>query len=170
MELKKRNEKEVIERVFFCPTGTPSSKNSRQWTGRRFLPSKATTLWRSETEQWWIDNKVLFEKELVGLEKPYLIGIHFVRKSKHKFDFVNPVQTIQDEMTKHGYILDDNCDEMMPFPLSINGKWFSYDKNNPGAYIKVFKNKNEIDAMIELAKINPQKIIPHDDNRNISAS
>lgn len=155
MELKKKNEKEIIERVFFCPTGTPSSKNSRQWTGRRFLPSKATTLWRTETEQWWLDNKKLFEKELIGLEKPYLIGIHFVRKSKHKFDFVNPVQTIQDEMTKHGYILDDNCDEMMPFPLSIDGKWFSYDKNKPGAYIKVFRDKKEIDAMIELSKINP---------------
>jgi len=155
MELKKKNEKESVESVFFCPTGTPSSKNSRQWTGRRFLPSKATTLWRTETEQWWLDNKKRFEKDLIGLEKPYLIGIHFVRKSKHKFDFVNPVQTIQDEMTKHGYIVDDNCDEMMPFPLSIKGQWFSYSKDKPGAYVKIFRDKNEIESILNLLKINP---------------
>ena len=155
MELNKgKIKKDVEDNLFFCPTGTPSSKNSRQWTGRRFLPSKATNLWRTETEEWWINNKKEFEDELKGLKKPYLIGIHFVRKSKHKFDFVNPVQTIQDEMTKHGYILDDNCDEMMPFPLCIDGKWFSYDKLNPGAYIKVFKKKEEIDLMFDLFNIN----------------
>jgi hypothetical protein len=148
-------EKIERERVFFCPTGTPSSKNSRQWTGRRFLPSKATTLWRKETQQWWEDNKAEFIDELVGLEKPYLIGMHFVRKSKHKFDFNNPCQTIQDEAVTYGYVEDDNTDEMIPIPLNINGHWHTYDKVNPGVYIKVFTNKDEIAALTKLSSINP---------------
>lgn len=134
------------DEIFFCPTGTPSSKNSRQWTGRRFLPSKATTLWRNETQLWWEENKDKFEHKLNGLEKPYLLGIHFVRKSKHKFDWINPCQTIQDEMTKYGWIDDDNCDEMIPFPLSIDGQWHTYDKENPGAYIKIL-SKEEIEQL-----------------------
>jgi hypothetical protein len=148
-------EKIERERVFFCPTGTPSSKNSRQWTGRRFLPSKATTLWRKETQQWWEDNKAEFIDELVDLEKPYLIGMHFVRKSKHKFDFNNPCQTIQDEAVTYGYVEDDNTDEMIPIPLNINGHWHTYDKVNPGVYIKVFTNKDEIAALTKLSSINP---------------
>jgi hypothetical protein len=151
----KKKEKEISnvkENVFFCPTGTPSSKNSRQWTGRRFLPSKATTLWRQETEQWWIDNKDKFLEELKGLEKPYLIGLHFVRKSKHKFDFINPAQTVQDEATKYGYIDDDNCDEIMPFPLNIDGQWYTYDKVNPGVYVKILKGA-DVEKINTLLKI-----------------
>lgn len=140
------------DEVFFCPTGTPSSKNSRQWTGKRFLPSKATTLWRTETQQWWEDNKEKFTDRLVGLEKPYLIGVHFVRKSKHKFDWINPMQTIQDEAVKYGYLDDDNCDEMIPFPLSIDGQWQSYSKDNPGAYIKILSVK-DIGKLHDILKI-----------------
>lgn len=140
IEKKKENED-----IFFCPGGTPSSKNSRQWTGSRFLPSKATTTWRNETQEWWKNNKSKFEDKLIGLEKPYLIGIHFVRKSKHKFDWINPCQTVQDEMTKYGYIDDDNCDEMIPFPLSIDGEWQSYNKSNPGAYIKILSANDALE-------------------------
>lgn len=86
--IEKKKEGSVLDKVFFCPSGTPSSKNSRMWTGRRFLPSKATTVWRKDTEQWWNDNKEEFIIELAKLEKPYLIGMHFVRKSKHNFDWV----------------------------------------------------------------------------------
>ena len=134
-----RNEK---DNIFFVPTGTPSSKNSRQWNGRRLMPSKATNLWRQETAEWWDYNKDKFKDQLIGLEKPYLLGLHFVRKSKHKFDQINPSQTIFDEMTKYGYIDDDNNDEMIPFPLSIEGKWFTYSKDEPGCYIKILSAKD----------------------------
>lgn len=153
--MKKIIEREDDKDLFFCPTGTPSSKNSRQWTGRRFLPSKATTSWRKETQQWWEDNKHNFVNKLIGIEKPYLIGMHFVRKSKHKFDFNNPCQTIQDEAVAYGYIDDDNTDEMIPIPLNIDGSWHTYSKLNPGVYIKIFTNKSEIDALTNLSSINP---------------
>jgi len=142
------------DEIFFCPTGTPSSKNSRQWTGRRFLPSKATTLWRTETQQWWEDNKEKFKDKLDGLEKPYLIGMHFTRKSKHEFDIINPMQTIQDEAVKYGFLDDDNSSEMIPIPLCIDGKWHTYDKINPGCYIKVFTDKKEIEQLHKTLNIN----------------
>lgn len=136
--LEKRMKKESL---FFCPTATPSSKNGKIWTGSRFIPSKATTLWRKETRSWWEDNRALFTDELAGLEKPYVIGLHFVRKSKHQWDFVNPVQTVQDEAVAYGFFIDDNCDEMIPVPLMLDGKWYSYDKDNSGVYIKIIKGK-----------------------------
>jgi len=37
-----------------------------------------------------------------GKKKPYKIGIHFIRGTHHKYDWVNPIQTIQDEMTHAG--------------------------------------------------------------------
>lgn len=153
--IEKMMKKEVKEReVFFCPTSTPSSKNGRRWTGARFLPSKATVKWREETNTWWEENKERFKEQLIGLEKPYLVGFHYVRKTRHKFDKVNPDQTIQDEMVKHEWIDDDNCDEMIPFPLSLNGKWYTYDKENPGAYIVVFNKDHLID---DLRIINKQE-------------
>lgn len=142
------------DEIFFVPTGTPSSKNSRQWTGRRFLPSKATTLWRNETQQWWEDNKDSFKEKLNGLEKPYLIGMHFVRKSKHAFDIINPMQTIQDEAVKYGFIDDDNSSEMIPMPLCIEGEWHTYSKLDSGCYIKVFTDPEEIKQLRKLLNIN----------------
>jgi hypothetical protein len=66
---------------------------------------------------------------------PVIVGMHFVRGSRHKWDFINPAQTIQDEMTKSGWIEDDNADIILPVPLSINAKYWSYNKTKPGVYI-----------------------------------
>jgi len=68
-------------------------------------------------------------------KKPYRISFKFVRKSKHKFDYINPAQTIQDEMVKYGWISDDNADEILPIFLE-----YEYDKHNPGVYINVLKS------------------------------
>lgn len=57
-------------------------------------------------------------------------------------------------MTKYGYIDDDNTLEMIPFPLNINGEWHSYDKVNPGVYIKVFRKKEDVEALNSTLKIN----------------
>jgi len=70
-----------------------------------------------------------------GKSKPYRISFKFVRKSKHKFDYINPAQTIQDQMVKYGWIDDDNADEMLPIFVK-----FEYNKENPGVYINVLKS------------------------------
>lgn len=139
--------------LFFIPGATPSSKNGKRLVGRRLIASKATMEWRKNTEKLWKLHKHEFRKELIGLNKPYLIGTHFVRKSRHKFDFINPTQGTQDEMVTHEWIDDDNCDEMIPFPLNIDENWYSYNKETPGAYIKIIKDPKEIELLTKILRI-----------------
>lgn len=85
----------------------------------------------------------------IDKENPLFIGFHHVRKSKRKFDFSNSVELIQDLFVAHNFIEDDNVDCILPIPMTIDGElpsvdnlrkkaWFSYNKKNPGVYIKIF--------------------------------
>lgn len=69
--------------------------------------------------------------------KPAKIGIHFVRQTKAKFDFHNICQILFDLMVAFDIIDDDNMDCVLPFPMEIDGKWYSVDKNKPGVWIAV---------------------------------
>lgn len=124
--------------TLFCLGNVPSSKNGRRWTGKYFIPSKATIKWRKDTKWWWEKNKDIFKKAINNKEKPLKIGFHFVRGTRHKYDWVNPLQTIQDEMVEMGWIDDDNVDEIIPFPFKHNKKYTSYNKEKPGFYIKIY--------------------------------
>lgn len=124
--------------ILFCKTNVPSSKNGRRWTGKYFIPSKATIKWRKETEWWWEKNKELFKEKVKNKERPLKIGLHFVRGSRHKYDWVNPVQTIQDEMVKHEWIEDDDIKHLVPFPFKIKKKYTTYNKERPGFYLKIY--------------------------------
>jgi Holliday junction resolvase RusA-like endonuclease len=127
-----------MNKLIFIPGAVPSSKNSRMLTrSGLFIASKATQKYRKITAPLWLIHKPEFKAMLAGKPKPIIIGFHFVRKTRNKWDFINPAQTIQDEMTKAGWIDDDNVDEVLPVPLSINGSFWSYDKTNPGVYITV---------------------------------
>lgn len=123
--------------MIFIGENVPSSKNSKIWTGRRLIWSKTATKYKISTREQYLTNKDIFLAMLEGKRKPYIIGFHFVRNNKHKFDFVNMVQTVQDLMVEYGYIEDDNCDIMFPIPLKIEDKYYSIDKSNPGVYIKI---------------------------------
>ena len=89
------------------------------------------------TEQEWKENKNKFLKMLEGKEMPYTIGFYFVRGTKRKYDWVNPLQTVQDLMVKYEWLEDDNTTIMYPKPFKIKGKYGHYDKEKPGVYIKV---------------------------------
>lgn len=116
----------------FIPTNVPSSKNSRVWTGRFFIASKAVAKWRKETKPYWEQYKDDFLMDCCGKGSPIEVRFTFVRGSKHKFDYANPLNTIQDEMVKHGYIPDDNADEILPVLAP-----YIYDKVTPGVYIEI---------------------------------
>ena len=121
----------------FIPGNVPSSKNSRVWTGKFFIASKAVAKWRKETKPYWETNKVNFLSDEhsgwhIAMKFPVKLEITFVRNSKHKFDYINPCQTIMDEMVKHGYIEDDNADVVIPI-----FKPYIYDKANPGVYLEI---------------------------------
>lgn len=124
--------------ILFCEGNVPSSKNGRRWTGKYFVPSKATVKWRKNTKEWWDDNRDKFINAIKDKEKPLRIGVHFVRGSRHKYDWINPLQTIQDEMVKRGWIEDDDTSNIIPVPFKINKSYTSYDKKNPGVYIKIY--------------------------------
>ena len=74
--------------ILFCELNVPSSKNSRRWTGKHFVPSAAVMRWRKKTRQWWTDNKEQFIQGTKDKNKPLRIGMHFVRESRRKYDWV----------------------------------------------------------------------------------
>lgn len=125
-------------KVFVINGSTPSSKNSRVYTGKHFIASKATRKWVLETEKYFKTQKDSFLEELSKHSVPYKIEFKFVRGSKHKFDYINPAQTIQDAMVKHGWIEDDNCTVMIPFFAE-----YEYDKENPRVEIRILNGKEE---------------------------
>lgn len=70
-------------------------------------------------------------------ERPIILGFHYIRGSRHKFDFGNINQILLDLFTAFDIIEDDNMDVVVPMPFKINNKWYSYDKENPGVYISI---------------------------------
>lgn len=121
----------------FIPGNVPSSKNNKVWTGKFLVWSKNAQKYKKETKEYWEENKEVFKKLIKNKKTPLIIGFHLVRKSKHKYDFVNPVQTLQDLMVLYEYLEDDNTTIMFPVPLEIDGSYDSYDKENPGVFIKI---------------------------------
>lgn len=144
-----------MDNIIFIPHAVPSSKNSRFMTkSGLFIASQATQKYRKLTAPYWLKHKAEFKKIMQGKELPVILGMHFVRGSKHNWDFINPAQTIQDEMTKAGWIEDDNANIILTVPLNVNGKYWSYNKTNPGVYIAVLNSicDNEIILDYEINK------------------
>ncbi len=142
MERKEQSIGELHHFDIFIPTNTPSLKNSKIWTGRRLIPSKTVREYIKSSEKDYANNKDKFLELIKDKKKPYLIGFHFIRKSKHKFDFINACQIVQDLMVTHGWLEDDNMDEMIPvcflkYDMDKNHYGFTYDKENPGVEITI---------------------------------
>lgn len=68
---------------------------------------------------------------------PIKLGMHFVRGTRHMWDFNNATHVILDLMTAMEIIPDDSVKYMLPFPLEIDGEYWKYDKENPGVYITI---------------------------------
>jgi len=125
---------------WFIPGNVPSSKNSRRWTGKFFIASKTTMKYRKDTESIYKQYSASFVKEFTKYKLPVYVSFKFIRGSHHKFDHVNPLQTVQDDMVKHGWIEDDNATFIIPVIED-----YSYDKINPGVLIKIeesYESKN----------------------------
>lgn len=133
---KIKNKEGMNEVSFFIPFNTPSSKNGRVWTGSHLVSSKSTQKWRKLTKKTWDGYKDAFLFAIKDIQKPYNIEFTFIRGTRHKFDYINPLQTVLDEMVKRKWIDDDNADEIKP---SFGD--YQYSKTNPGVIIKILKNK-----------------------------
>jgi hypothetical protein len=116
----------------FIPGNVPSSKNSKRWTGKMLINSKTVMRYIKESKGYYLQYKRDFKNETKNKKYPVTVSFKFVRGSRHKFDYINPAQTVQDLMVKNGWIEDDNAEFMIP-----QFEQYEYDKENPGVYIKV---------------------------------
>ena len=141
--------------LIFVPFNTPSLKNSKIKTSRgifssktvkkylsllgiqRYSSSKKEVIGYVKRENIFELLREQFEKALEGKKEPFDIGFHFVRNTKHNFDFNNATQIIADLLVAHNIIEDDNMKYFLPYPLKIDGNAYSIDKENPGVYIKI---------------------------------
>ena len=123
---------------WFIPGNVPSSKNSRRWTGKYFIASKTVMKYRKETEKLFKADTVSFQKEFSKYKLPVYVHFTFIRGTRHKFDYINPAQTVQDDMVKHGWIEDDNCEFIIPC-----FEEYKYDKENPGVIIEIKDERNK---------------------------
>ena len=167
LEINRGNFKEPD--MIFIPGNIPSLKNSKVKTSTGIFHSPTVSKFirslgiqhfnsRKKTVKGYVDpnrpNKFealrnQFMSMRMGKDDPLIIGYHQVRNSKRLFDFGNSVELLQDLMTSHNFIEDDNVSYVFPVPMSICGKLitesdarkyplYSVDKENPGVWIKIF--------------------------------
>lgn len=160
--------KEPVDMIFI-PGNIPSLKNSKVKASTGIFSSPAVSKFlrsigiqefssRKKTVKGYVDPnrpnqfealRSTFMSMKAGKDDPIIIGYHQVRSSKRLFDFSNSVEILQDLMTAHDFIEDDNVKHVFPVPMSIDGKFidpknprafplYSVDKENPGVYIKLF--------------------------------
>jgi len=145
----------MVDNLIWIPGNCPSLKNSKIKTSRGIFSSKTVKKYLSllGIQNYSVSKKQVigyktkpnlfaelipeFQKVLDGKRPPFKIGFHFVRNSKRSFDFNNANQIIADLMTAHNIIEDDNMDYFLPYPLEIDGKYYSIDKEKPGVFIRI---------------------------------
>lgn len=130
--MKKDGREKNMEDLIFIPNNVPSSKNSKVWTGKYFVWSKTAQKYVKDTKEDWLKYRDIFVTQAWGKKLPLKVSFKFIRKSKHQFDYVNPLQTVLDLMVKYEWIEDDNADIILPV-----FEPYEYDKESPGVYIKI---------------------------------
>jgi len=126
--------KNMDNKKWWIPGNVPSSKNGRRWTGKYFIASKTVMNYRKDTKDYYEKYAIEFKEELKKYTLPVKIRFTFIRGSRHKFDYLNPAQTVQDDMVKAGWIEDDNAEFMIPA-----FDQYEYNKENPGVYIEIIE-------------------------------
>jgi hypothetical protein len=121
---------------FFIPGNVPSSKNGRRWTGKYFIASKTVVNYRKYSKKYYLEYAEKFKAELAKHDLPIEIGLTFIRGTRHKFDYINPAQTVQDDMVTYGWIPDDNADLIKPVFFD-----YQYNKTKPGVIIEINPKK-----------------------------
>lgn len=119
-----------MEYRFFIPENVPSSKNSKVYTGKFLVWSKAAQKYKKETEKYWKQYSQEFNTLYCENDFPLTVSFKFIRKSRHLFDYPNPLQTVLDLMVLYKWIPDDNADIILPV-----FEPYEYNKLNPGVII-----------------------------------
>lgn len=123
----------------FIPGNVPSLKNNKKIIqirpkGRppipRLVPSDRHAAYAKAVANHFLYHKQAFRNAAKTLPKPLRIAFQFIRDSRRAFDYTNAMDTVQDLMVEHGWIPDDNCNEMIPVPVP-----YLYSKERPGVII-----------------------------------
>ena len=137
----------------FIPGSTPSLKNSKVKTSKGIFMSKTCKNYLASlniTHYSSRDKVVKVQKGEVNKfleafkdwetpDKQIVLGFHFVRGCRRRWDLGNISQIIMDLMTAHKLIEDDNMDWVVPQAYKKNGKYYSYSKESPGVFIKILE-------------------------------
>jgi len=143
----------IVDKPYvFIPGNAPSSKNSKikgrffSKTVQNYLRSFGIQCFSSRKKEVklykTIPSKYKYPveelKELFkNVEYPIKVGLHFIRKTTHKADFINLCQLQFDLWTAFGIIPDDNMDFIIPICTILNKKFYTYDKDNPGIIVTI---------------------------------
>lgn len=135
----------------FIPGNIPSLKNSKI-NGRFYSKTVAKWLRTFGIQSYSASRKeVKYYKRVARLynieeilsplkartDYPLLLGMHFVRGSKHQWDFNNGTHVVLDLMTALDIIPDDSVEYILPVPMIIDGMYWQYNKETPGVFIEV---------------------------------
>jgi len=143
---------------WFIKGNCPSLKNSKVKTSSGIFASKTVTKYlrglgiqsysssRKIVKGYTDKNRPnIFLESLEGFKEsitdyPIKLGFYFIRDSKRKFDFNNANQLINDLLTAHDLIEDDNVDFILPYPiLNDTGNCYEVDKDNAGVIIQILE-------------------------------
>ena len=94
--------------------------------------------YRKATKDIYLEYAEDFKQKLGKIDLPVKISFYFIRGSRHKFDYINPAQTVQDDMVKYGWIEDDNAEFIIPA-----FEQYTYDKDNPGVWIELITDEEQ---------------------------
>ena len=118
--------------MIFIAGNVPSSKNSKRWTGKMLINSKTVMKYIKDTDMQYKTFKTDFKKLIAGKELPVIVSFKFIRGTRHRFDYVNPAQTVQDLMVKYDWLEDDSSDHLLPMFDE-----YEYSKDKPGVLITI---------------------------------
>ena len=121
----------------FINDNVPSSKNGKRWTGKYLIHSKTTMRYIKDSKEEYLKYTYPFKEFIKRFNTPYIIHFKFYRKSRRKFDYVNPLQTVQDLMVRYQWLEDDSSDHLLPMFDT-----YEYNKEKPGVLITIKGKEN----------------------------
>ena len=90
-----------------------------------------------ESKEEYKNHTKEFKEFVKILKEPYTISFKFYRKTRRRFDYVNPLQTVQDLMVKYDWLEDDSSDHLLPVFDT-----YEYNKDKPGVLITIKGKEN----------------------------
>lgn len=130
----------------FLPGHVPSFKNSKRFVRTKnnktaLIGSKTWVKYEKTYGIIFKDAKMknMFKKLFQEEPLPIHVGFYFIRNRRQLFDFHNICAGVLDLMVHNGWIIDDDIDNILPYPIEINEKYWHKDPTNSGTILVNYK-------------------------------